>query len=115
MAQAKSLPSASRLDAALARRQAVTLAAVPDGLVGKVLGDLALSSGRLLVFVARDGQRLAEVERTIRFFAPSVEIIDFPAWDCLPYDRSRPIRQWSPAAWRRCRACSGPRIDPPSF
>ena len=76
--------------AALKRREAVTFASVPDGMVGKVLGDLATDSGGRLIFVARDGQRLAEVERTIRFFAPTVEILDFPAWDCLPYDRASP-------------------------
>ena len=47
-------------------------------------------AGRRIVFIARDGQRLAEVERVIRFFAPAIEILDFPAWDCLPYDRASP-------------------------
>ena len=75
---------------ALRRREAVTLAAIPDGMVGKVLGELAESSGGRIVFVARDGQRLAEVERALRFFAPATEILDFPAWDCLPYDRASP-------------------------
>ena len=76
--------------AALARRSALTLAAIPDGMAGRVLGDLAIATGGRVVFVGRDGQRLAEVERTIRFFAPMVEILDFPAWDCLPYDRASP-------------------------
>jgi transcription-repair coupling factor (superfamily II helicase) len=68
-----------------------TLASVPDGMAGKVLADIARvgGTGRLL-FVARDGQRSAEVERVARFFAPDVEILDFPAWDCLPYDRVSP-------------------------
>src|SRR5690606_4054543 len=75
---------------ALAAPGGVTFASVPDGVVGKLIADLAQSlSGRLL-FVARDGQRLAEVERTVRFFAPGVRILDFPAWDCLPYDRASP-------------------------
>jgi len=68
----------------------VTFASIPDGMVGKVLGDLAAGNAGRLVFVARDGQRLAEVERGIRFFAPSVDVLDFPAWDCLPYDRASP-------------------------
>ncbi len=75
---------------ALAGAGPVTLASVPDGLVGKVLGELAALAGRRVVFIARDGQRLAEVERTIRFFTPAIEILDFPAWDCLPYDRASP-------------------------
>ena len=76
--------------AALKRREAVTFASVPDGMVGKVLADLAADAGGRIVFVARDGQRLDEVERTIRFFVPAIEILDFPAWDCLPYDRASP-------------------------
>ena len=33
------------------------------------------------------GARLAEA---ISFFAPQIEILRFPAWDCLPYDRVSP-------------------------
>jgi transcription-repair coupling factor (superfamily II helicase) len=78
------------LAGALARPGSVTLAAVPDGMAGKVLADLVAGGLRRLVFVARDGQRSAEVERAVRFFAPDVEALDFPAWDCLPYDRVSP-------------------------
>ncbi len=81
---------AGGLAAALAKPGTTTVAAVPDGLVGKVVADLARDAARRIVFVARDGQRLDEVRRTIRFFAPSVELLDFPAWDCLPYDRVSP-------------------------
>ena len=66
------------------------LASVPDGLIGRALADLAAAAGRRVAFIARDGQRLAEVERIIRFFAPAMEVIEFPAWDCLPYDRASP-------------------------
>jgi transcription-repair coupling factor (superfamily II helicase) len=67
------------------------LAAVPDGMTGKALADLATAAAtKLLTFVARDGRRLAEVERAARFFAPDIDFIEFPAWDCLPYDRVSP-------------------------
>ena len=79
------------LEQALKRGVEVTLAAVPDGLAGKVLADvLRASGGTRLLFVARDGQRLAEVQRTLAFFAPAIEVLEFPAWDCLPYDRVSP-------------------------
>ena len=78
------------IKAALAASAPVTLTSVPDGMVGKALAEVAAVADRRVVFVARDGQRLAEVERTIRFFAPATGIIDFPAWDCLPYDRASP-------------------------
>ena len=79
------------LQAALARGRELTLASVPDGLVGKVLADALKASGSpRLLFVARDGQRVAEVARALAFFAPDVEVLEFPAWDCLPYDRVSP-------------------------
>ena len=75
----------------LAERRPVTLSAVPDGMAGHVLADLARAvAGDRILFIARDGQRLAEVARGIRFFAPDLEILEFPAWDCLPYDRVSP-------------------------
>jgi transcription-repair coupling factor (superfamily II helicase) len=80
------------IEQALKRGGEVTLAAVPDGLAGKALADvLAASGGQRLLFVARDGQRLAEVQRALAFFAPKVEVLEFPAWDCLPYDRVSPL------------------------
>ncbi len=79
------------LASALAKSGEVTLAAVPDGMTGKVIADLARSAAaKLVTFVARDGRRLDEVERAIRFFAPGIEVLEFPAWDCLPYDRVSP-------------------------
>ena len=60
-------------------------------MAGKALADLVAATGtERLLFVARDGQRLAEIERALRFFAPAIELIEFPAWDCLPYDRVSP-------------------------
>ena len=83
--------AAKTLASVFGRAGEVTLSAVPDGLTGKTLGDvLAATGGSRLVFVARDGQRLAEVQRELAFFAPTVEVLEFPAWDCLPYDRVSP-------------------------
>src|SRR5262249_57128925 len=28
--------------------------------------------------------------RALTFFGPDIEIMEFPAWDCLPYDRVSP-------------------------
>src|SRR5262249_10861111 len=75
----------------LTRAGETQLTSVPDGMTGEALADLAgAAPANLIAFVARDGRRLAEVERAIRFFAPKIEVIDFPAWDCLPYDRVSP-------------------------
>ena len=43
-----------------------------------------------MVHVARDDARLAAMRAALRFFAPELPVLAFPAWDCLPYDRISP-------------------------
>ena len=43
-----------------------------------------------ILHVARDGGRMGVLAGMVRFFAPEVEIVEIPAWDCLPYDRISP-------------------------
>ncbi len=64
-----------------------------DGLEGRFLAELAGRSRSGVLHVARDAQRLAFVRAMARFFAPDLEILEFPAWDCLPYDRVSPQRE----------------------
>ncbi|MGE0748190.1 MAG: transcription-repair coupling factor [Rhodospirillales bacterium] len=68
------------------------LAGVPEGYDALVIARLATGVARAtgLVHVARDDARLARLAENIQFFAPEVEILRFPAWDCLPYDRVSP-------------------------
>jgi transcription-repair coupling factor (superfamily II helicase) len=75
----------------------LTLAGVPDGAEGLVVADLARAIAASknppaisLTLVCRDGPRMAAVSRAISFFAPDIEVLEFPAWDCLPYDRVSP-------------------------
>jgi len=75
----------------------LTLSRVPDGMEGLVVADLARSLAAkktaawpTLAVICRDGQRLAALERGLAFFAPELEVLTFPSWDCLPYDRASP-------------------------
>ena len=69
----------------------IQLAGLPEGLDAQVLPQLAVGAGtRGLVHVARDDQHLAQLEEQLKYFAPSLDIKRFPAWDCLPYDRVSP-------------------------
>ena len=43
-----------------------------------------------VLHIARDGARLPLLARLATFFAPELEVIELPAWDCLPYDRISP-------------------------
>ncbi|MEM9635323.1 MAG: transcription-repair coupling factor [Pseudomonadota bacterium] len=80
-------------DSLLNDRANVTLAGVPDGAesfaLAKIL-DESDASGLALVFVARDATRMAMVSEALAFFDPGIEILQLPAWDCLPYDRVSP-------------------------
>jgi len=66
------------------------LVGAPEGFDALVMADIVRARKGLSVFVARDGTRLSTFADAFRFFAPGVEIITFPAWDCLPYDRIGP-------------------------
>ncbi len=69
---------------------ALELTGVPEGFDALVMADLARARGGLNVFVARDGSRATAFETAMSFFAPEMEILRLPAWDCLPYDRIGP-------------------------
>jgi transcription-repair coupling factor (superfamily II helicase) len=43
-----------------------------------------------LVVVCRDDKQLAALADQIAFFKPLIERLEFPAWDCQPYDRASP-------------------------
>ncbi len=69
----------------------VTLAHVPDGFDAVVATDIARDRGGIaLLYVTRDAQRLDAFRRAANFFAPGIDVLPFPAWDCLPYDRVSP-------------------------
>jgi transcription-repair coupling factor (superfamily II helicase) len=75
----------------------LTLAQVADGAEGLVLADLARSVAAhpdapaiSLCVICRDGQRMATLSRSLAFFGPDILTMEFPAWDCLPYDRVSP-------------------------
>ena len=67
----------------------VRICGAPGGMDARVAAEIALS-GRDVLFIARDDVAGARLDEALQFFAPDVERIDFPAWDCLPYDRVSP-------------------------
>ena len=82
------------LKSALSRPGVMTLSGTPEGLDALAISDLARTSApRVLVHIARDDQRLRSVADGLAFFAPDIPVLNFPAWDCLPYDRVSPIAQ----------------------
>ena len=67
----------------------ITIAGAPEGSEGIALAALARKFPAVL-HIARDDARLARIVESLGFFAPDVQVLRFPAWDCLPYDRVSP-------------------------
>ena len=65
---------------------------VADGYEAFVLASIARNAPQdePVLFVARDGQRLPGLIETLQFVASDIPVLEFPAWDCLPYDRVSP-------------------------
>jgi len=74
------------------RTGTVLVDGVADGYEAFALAALASEAAPdgPVVFVARDGQRLPALAEALAFAAPEVPVLEFPAWDCLPYDRVSP-------------------------
>ena len=66
------------------------LVGAPEGFDALVMADIVKARKGLSVFVARDGSRLSAFAEAFAFFAPHVEVLRLPSWDCLPYDRIGP-------------------------
>jgi transcription-repair coupling factor (superfamily II helicase) len=81
----------------LAAGRALTFANVAEGAEGLVISDLARAVAARpkppavsLAVVCRDGPRMQQLARALEFFAPDLPVMQFPAWDCQPYDRVSP-------------------------
>src|SRR5258708_16592608 len=75
----------------------LTLSNVADGAEGLVISDLARAvaartnpPATSALVICRDGPRMAALARALSFFAPDIDVLQFPAWDCQPYDRVSP-------------------------
>src|SRR5688500_14852288 len=92
-ARVREAPDKSGLQKVLAAERPVTLAGVPAGFLPWLAADLARAAARRggrAVFVAPDEAAMRAIVDSAHYFAPELETLTFPAWDCLPYDRSSP-------------------------
>ena len=73
----------------------LTLAGVPAGFLPWLAADLARAAhatdeGARAVVIAADEAAMRALAETVPVFAPEVEVLTLPGWDCLPYDRASP-------------------------
>ncbi len=75
----------------------VVASGAPEGFDAHLIHELASAEPdskpvlfRPVLHIGRDDQRLEALRGALHFFAPGAEILQFPAWDCVPYDRVSP-------------------------
>ena len=80
-------------------RESVILKKIPRDAMGFVFSQIAGnfakdSKNNDLIFIAKNDNEMNLIHEQLNFFSPDItqqfEILNFPAWDCLPYDRSSP-------------------------
>ena len=74
----------------MAKPAHITVSGAPEGFDARLVVQEMQASGAPVMHIARDDKRLAAMQAALRFFAPTVPVITFPGWDCLPYDRVSP-------------------------
>jgi len=67
----------------------ITIGGAPEGCDALALAAIAAAKGEVL-HIARDEARLVRMAEALAFFAPDAEVLQFPGWDCVPYDRVSP-------------------------
>ncbi|HEY5336776.1 MAG TPA: hypothetical protein VIJ85_01110, partial [Rhizomicrobium sp.] len=67
-----------------------SVSGAPEGYDAYLAGEAATRRKGLVLFVAADDNHAQAAADAMRFFAPGVPVLPFPAWDCLPYDRVSP-------------------------
>ncbi len=70
--------------------QRIIMGGAPEGFDARLVLSEIDKAGGPVIHVARDDRRLAAMRDALAFFDPSMPVLHFPAWDCLPYDRVSP-------------------------
>ena len=65
------------------------LSGAPEGLDAALVAREA-ARGAPVVHIARDDRRMAAMRAALAFFAPTLAVLELPAWDTTPYDRVSP-------------------------
>jgi transcription-repair coupling factor (superfamily II helicase) len=68
--------------------------------------------GARAVVIAADEAAMRALADTVPIFAPEVEVLTLPAWDCLPYDRASPALRVMAERLATLTALQAPRKAP---
>lgn len=67
-----------------------TISSVPDGYDAVLLDKFILNSAKEILYIVSDGNALERAAELLAYFNPKLDILKFPAWDTVPYDRVSP-------------------------
>ncbi|GGG26088.1 transcription-repair-coupling factor [Caldovatus sediminis] len=68
----------------------LTVHGAPEGYDALLIARRRAETEAPVLHVCRDDARMARVAEALGFWAPEIEVLRFPAWDCLAYDRVSP-------------------------
>ena len=68
----------------------LSLYGAPEGADALLLARRRAEIAVPMLHLARDDASMAQMAEVLAFFAPEIEVLRLPAWDCLPYDRASP-------------------------
>jgi len=106
------MPDLNRI---LSAKSPLTLSSVVRGAQPLVMADLARAASvkkSRAVFVATAEAEMRAVAEAAAYFAPELDVIEFPAWDCLPYDRASPALSVSARRLSALHRLQGKREGP---
>jgi len=90
----------------MAERTPVGVAAV------QLLAATAEAGSQDLIHLTTSERRAEALARALAAFAPELEVVVFPPWDCPPYDRASPSREAMGRRTRALRRLAEPRERP---
>ncbi len=96
----------------LSSKDEMTLAGVTAGYRPYLLAQIACKANGRTVFITTDDAAMSATVESARYFQPDLEILEFPAWDCLPYDRASPALYTTSQRLAALSALSKPATRP---
>lgn len=94
----------------IAQYKGETFSSVAKGFGAFLAGNFAQNSSTDILYILEDGTALADAAAEAAYLYPDLQILKFPAWDTVPYDRTSP----NPAIVAQRIACLAELVSNPT-
>ncbi len=74
----------------LSKLKGKTVSSVPDGFDAVLLDKFSAKKTQDILYILSDGVALEKTAQILQYLNPKLEVLKFPAWDTVPYDRVSP-------------------------